>query len=287
MWYFIAILSGFLMATADALSKRSGRQTSALTLAWIREAYALPFLLPLLFFIEIPRVDAIFWWAIAGCVGLDLLSTFLYMRAIRTAPLSLTVPYLGLTPLFLLLIPTVVLGERLQLLGVFGVLSVSVGTYVLQIDRLREGWLKPWQAIFQNRGSLYMLIVAIIYALTATLGKLAIQHSSPIFMAIVYFSLLAVGFTPLVLRYTKGDLKPLYAQPFAFIKIGGAMALMAISHFTAINHIPVAYMISLKRLSLLFAILYGFYWFKEGNLRARLLGGIFIVAGAFLIALSG
>lgn len=286
MWYLVAVLSGFLMATADAFSKRAAVKTPALVLAWVREAYALPFLLPLLFIIERPQLDTTFWLAIAGCVVLDLISTFLYMRAIQIAPLSLTVPYLGLTPLFLLLIPTVVLGEQLTVLGILGVIAVSIGTYVLQLDRHIEGWLKPWSAIFQNRGSLYMFIVAVIYAITATLGKLAIRHSSPLFMTTVYFSLLALGYTPLVLRSAKNDYRTLYVRPWSFIKIGAAMAGMALAHFLAISHIPVAYMISLKRLSLVFAILYGYFWFKEGKLRQRLWGGIFIVAGAFLIALA-
>jgi len=64
------------------------------------------------------------------------------------------------------------------------------------------------------------------------------------------------------------------------------MALMAITHYSAINMIQVAYMISIKRLSLLFAILYGVFWFHEQNLRERLIGGIIIIAGATFIAFA-
>jgi len=286
MWYFIALLSGFFMATADAFSKKMAGRTSALQLAWIREAYALPFLLPILFFIKIPALDETFWIAMAVCVVMDMITTLLYMRAIQIAPLSLTVPYLGLTPLFLLLIPTLVLGESLSVTGIFGVILISIGTYTLQIDRAKHGWLEPWLAIFRNRGSLYMLIVAICYAVTATIGKLAIQHSSPLFFTIIYFSLLAVGYTPFVLIGTKGKLAPLAGAPVGFLKIGLAMALMAVTHFSAIGMIQVAYMISIKRLSLLFAILYGLFWFREQNLKERLAGGLIIIAGATCIAFA-
>ena len=286
MWYLVALLLGFFMATADAFSKKSAGQTNALLLAWVREAYALPFLLPILFFIEMPELDITFWIAMAICVAMDLVTTLLYMRAIQIAPLSLTVPYLGLTPLFLLIIPTIVLGERLSVIGIIGVILIAIGTYALQIDRAKSGWLEPWLAIFKNRGSLYMLIVAICYAITATLGKLAIQHSSPFFMAIVYFGLLAIVYTPFLLITTKGKLAPLINTPSNFLKIGLAMALMAITHYSAINMIQVAYMISIKRLSLLFAILYGVFWFHEQNLRERLIGGIIIIAGATFIAFA-
>jgi len=286
MWYLVAILSGFFMATADALSKKAAFRTDALTLAWVRETYALPFLLPILFFIDIPALDKTFWIAIAVCVVMDMITTVLYMRAIQIAPLSLTVPYLGLTPLFLLVIPTLILGEYLSALGILGVVLVAIGTYTLQIDRAKRGWLEPWLAIFRNRGSLYMLIVAFCYAITATIGKVAIQHSSPLFFTVVYFSLLAIGYTPFMLISTRGKLTLLVGNPGYFFKIGLAMALMAVAHFSAIGMIQVAYMISIKRLSLLFAILYGIFWFKEKNLKERIAGGLIIIAGATCIAFA-
>jgi len=286
MWYIITILSGFFFASADALSKKEARRTPAIVLAWVREFYALPFLLLLLFFIDIPELKPGFWGAILICVAIDLVTTFLYMRAIQIAPLSLTVPYLGLTPIFLLLIPTIVLGERLTGIGILGVILVSAGTYTLQIDRVKYGIFEPWLAIFKNRGSLYMFCVAVLYSVTATYGKVAIIKSSPLFMTILYFSLLAAGFTLIVLFTERNNYKTLFEHPVQKLSIGLAMALMAITHFTAIGMIQVAYMISIKRLSLLFAIIYGALLFKETNLRERLLGGLFIIAGAAFIAFA-
>lgn len=286
MWYIISLVSGFLMATADALSKKESVRTSAIVMSWIREFYALPFLLPILFFIDIPTLDHTFWIVLAVCVLMDLVTTFLYMRAIQIAPLSLTIPYLGISPLFLLIIPTVFLGETLSAVGIIGVILVSIGTYSLQIDRAKYGILEPWLVIFKNRGSLFMFIVAVCYAVTATLGKIAIQHSSPLFFSTIYFLLLAIGFTPFALASTHGKIKPLFNYSVPRLKIGLSMALMAICHFTAIGMIQVAYMISLKRLSLMFAIIYGWWWFKEKNIKERLVGGIIILAGAACIAFA-
>ena len=286
MWYLITLISGFSFATADAFSKKESKRTSVIILAWVREAYALPFLLPILLFIKIPELDQTFWIAIAICVVMDLITTFLYMKAIQIAPLSLTIPYLGLTPLFLLIIPTIILGETLSFLGIIGVILISTGTYALQLDRAKYGLFEPWLAIFKNRGSFYMFLIAISYSITATVGKMAIQHSSALFMTIVYFSLLAIGFTPFVVVSTSGKFQPLVKHPSSYLKIGFAMAIMAVTHFSAIGMIQVAYMISIKRLSLLFAILYGWLWFKEKNIKARIIGGLIIIAGATCIAFA-
>jgi uncharacterized membrane protein len=118
------------------------------------------------------------------------------------------------------------------------------------------------------------------------LGNSPFKHSSPLFFTIVYFTLLTLGYTPIILYRTEGRLTPLVGAPGNFFKIGLAMALMAITHFTAIGMIQVAYMISLKRLSLLFAILYGGLWFKEQNLKERLVGGLIIISGAAFIAFA-
>lgn len=286
MWYLISLLSGFSFATADAFSKKLARKTPAFILAWVREVYALPFMLPILLFIEIPVLDRIFWIAILACVILDWITTFLYMRAIQIAPLSLTIPYLGLTPIFLLIVPTIILGERLTFIGIIGVILVSVGTYTLQIDRAKYGFFEPWLAIFKNRGSLYMLYISFSYAFTSTLGKLAIQHSSPLFMTIIYFMLLGIAFTPFAVRQSIRRKQSLFANSPHKLFVGLAMAIMAIAHFSAIGMIQVAYMISIKRLSLLFAILYGWLIFRETNIRKRILGGIIIIIGATCIAFA-
>ena len=54
----------------------------------------------------------------------------------------------------------------------------------------------------------------------------------------------------------------------------------------AISLTKVAYMISVKRLSLLFGVLYGHYLFREGCLRERLLGTTLMLAGVILIVWS-
>jgi drug/metabolite transporter (DMT)-like permease len=51
----------------------------------------------------------------------------------------------------------------------------------------------------------------------------------------------------------------------------------------AIAQVEAAYMIAVKRLSLLFGVLYGAWWFGEENIRERLAGAAIMIAGVFLI----
>jgi drug/metabolite transporter (DMT)-like permease len=58
---------------------------------------------------------------------------------------------------------------------------------------------------------------------------------------------------------------------------------MVVTHFYAIAHIEVAYMVAVKRTSLLFGLLYGAWLFGETGLQKNLLAGLLMVLGVFLI----
>jgi uncharacterized membrane protein len=58
---------------------------------------------------------------------------------------------------------------------------------------------------------------------------------------------------------------------------------MVYTHFLAIQQVEVAYMIAVKRTSLLFGILYGVLVFRESGLAARLPAGVLMLAGVMLI----
>ena len=69
----------------------------------------------------------------------------------------------------------------------------------------------------------------------------------------------------------------------AHLGIGLCMAVMVVTHFYAIEHIEVAYMIAVKRTSLLFGMLYGAWLFKETGLLKNMLAGVLMVLGVFFI----
>ena len=63
--------------------------------------------------------------------------------------------------------------------------------------------------------------------------------------------------------------------------------LHVLLHGWAITITKAAYMISVKRFSVLFGIIYGGLLFKESNIVIRLCGGIFMLSGAILITIKG
>lgn len=283
-WFLLSLSSAFFVTSADALCKRSLKQNGEYLIAWVRIGFAAPLLLLLLPFIEIPSLDLPFFLALLISVPLEVTALILYMKAIKLSPLSLTLPFLALSPVFMIFTSNLMLGERLGKLGIISIFLATAGAYLLNVNTTKNGILEPFKAIRRERGSLYMILVAFIYSITSNLGKMAIIHSSPLFFAATYLPILAIVFFPIVMWKNHGNAKELFVSPKTFGAIGLAMAISVTAHVLAVNMMAVPYVISVKRMSLLFGIMYGAIWFKETHIKERLLGAIIMISGVIMLA---
>jgi drug/metabolite transporter (DMT)-like permease len=200
--------------------------------------------------------------------------------------MSLTLPLLAFTPLFLIATSYLILGERPTRLGVAGILMISGGSYLLNLHEIRSGWLGPLRSLLREPGARAMLVVALTYSVTSVLGKVGLQHSSPTFFAIFYFVLLSVVFTPISFWKTRPAPSHLVSQPVRFVLIGFFYFCMILFHYLALESVAVPYMISVKRTSMVFSVLYGWAVFREPHIRQRLLACAVMLAGACLIAFA-
>jgi drug/metabolite transporter (DMT)-like permease len=288
MWLLYSLLSAFSVATSDALTKRALMQArqSEWLIGWVRLAYAVPFLLMGLWFVPVPQLDARFWIAVAIMLPLEVGSYILYVRAIGSSPLSLTLPLLAFTPLFLIVTSYLILGEKPTRLGLVGIALISGGSYLLNVHEIRSGWLGPLRSLAREPGARAMLVVALVYSVTSVLGKVGLQCSSPAFFAIFYFVLLAAVFTPLSLLKARPAPRDLVSQPIRFVLIGFFYFSMILFHYLALERVAVPYMISVKRTSMVFSVLYGWAFFREPHIRQRLAGCACMLAGAAIIAFA-
>jgi drug/metabolite transporter (DMT)-like permease len=288
IWLPLTLFCAFSLATSDALTKKALASHNEYLIAWLRLLLTLPLLLVPLAFIPVPTLGKDFYSAVLIALPLETAATLFYIRALKVSPLSLTLPFLAFTPVFLLIIPFLLLGERITLAGGIGILLIAAGSYTLNLGEARKGFLAPFRAIRRERGALYMIIVAFLYSITSTLGKKAIAASSPLFFAACYFPAVVLLLTPFAIYYGRQEMKGMKKNHALRSALLPAFfyAVMLITHMIAISMAPVAYMISIKRLSLLIGVFYGHLLFKEKGIRERPLGTVLMLAGVVLITLS-
>lgn len=287
MTYLIfAFLTAFFQSMKDLFGKLGLGYLNEYVVSWAVMAFALPYLLPLLFVIEIPEVNREFYQALLIGGMLNAFSILLYMRAIKISDLSVTVPMITFTPVFLLLTSPIILGEFPTLTGVAGVLLVVFGSYVLNITKLRQGFLTPFKALLEKPGPRIMFFVAFIWSITSVIDKIGVQNSSPLFWSITMISLVAVILFPFMLIYNKHSFSQIKKQYKHLILIGLFNALAFIAQMIAISFLLVAYVISIKRGSAVLSVFWGYLFLGEKGLGERLAGVIIMAAGVIVISLS-
>jgi len=285
MWILLALLCSLFNALQGAHGKRILGRIDPYVVTWAMFPYALPFLLLALWAAGLPQVKPSFWPALAATLAINLLAFTLYVRAIKLSPLSLTFPFLAFTPLLLVLTGYVALGELPDALGAVGILLIVAGAYVINLDRLREGLLGPVRHIARERGSLLMLIVAALWAISAAADKVALLNSSPFFFLVVFHILFPVCYFPVLLVKASGHKRQILREAPALLAFAFVGALMVLFQMAAVRLTLVSYVIALKRAGMLFSILLGYFFFGERQLRIRLAGASLMVAGVGCILL--
>jgi len=285
LWFILSLLTAITHAARAAVSKKLLQNVDEYLVAWATSFFALPFMIITLFFFGLPKIDNVFWIALSMGVLLNTITTILYFKSIKVSPLSLTVPFLTFTPLFLLITSPIMLGEFPSLLGVIGILLIVFGAYVLNIQTLHKGFLAPFKAIFKEKGSVLMLIVALIFSIAANIDKIAILHSNPIFYILTFHIFLTLIFTSIIHFKSKDKIEKIKRNYKGLILIGFLFAVMIMAQMIAVKLTLVPYVISIKRTTAIFSVIFGYLFFKEKNFKQCLLGAIIMVIGVFLIGL--
>jgi drug/metabolite transporter (DMT)-like permease len=248
-----------------------------------------------------PTIGPQFGWAILVGGSLNVVAFSLYIRAIKLGDLSLTVPLVTLTPLFLLVTSPLIVGEWASPLDAIGVLLIIIGSYILNLGAngdVKSGepqprnYLAPIRAMVHNPGSRLMLIVALIWSVTSTVDKIGVQNSSPLFWAASLFGFIGTALLPLTIRRWRRSQRLVQTRPQTsreILTLGSAGLINAIGvglQMIALTMAPVAQVIAVKRMSALITVVLGHFLFQEQGIKERLLGAAVMVAGVAVISIG-
>jgi drug/metabolite transporter (DMT)-like permease len=287
IWVLYALICAISLAAADTVTKVAlgGRRAkdSEYLIGWLRVLFAAPGLAVVLLLMQWPTIGVGFYPALALGMPLELLAAVLYIRALKVSPMNLTLPFLAFTPVFVIVTGFLIAGEKVNMGGIAGIMLIVIGSYALNFNHIDRGILGPIKAIGKEKGSMMMLAVAFIFSITATLIKVGINNSSPMFYGAVYFLVLAVVYAPLGLKQARA----LNLRIVWLMLLAGVLNLMHIfMHMLSVSLTNVAYQVSVKRTSLLFGVMMGYMFFKEARLSQRLGATGIMFAGFVLVVLS-
>ncbi len=224
------------------------------------------------------RLERAYWAPALASVALNVAANFGYFRAFQLAPLSVTLPMLSFTPLFAALLGAAALGERLEARAGVGALLVVAGGLALG--------LRPDGLRFE-RGSAWMLGVALLWSVTLLLDKRALVAVSPFVHALVLNGGVALaGLGALALGARLGELRALRGNAGRLLAAVAVGACALTLQLLALAELPVGVLETIKRgLGGLAAVIVGRALFAE-PLTGRKLGAIALMTvGVGLILL--
>ncbi|WP_027190487.1 EamA family transporter [Fundidesulfovibrio putealis] len=287
LWVGLMLVAALSQAVKDLCLKRSVTGVEAPVVVW---AYCLSttlFLSVAALREGVPELTPGFWWALLTIGPMAVVTFMFYVKSLEAADLSLAAPMLTATPLFLLITSPLMLGEVPDPAGIVGIVCIVAGSYVLNLNGSRKGWLGPFKALVSDKGVRYMLIVAFLWSISANIDKIGLRNSSPMFWIACAFGFTTICQTPVVWKYSRRGFRQVLDKPFELAATGFLEAVTCACQMYALTVAIVPYVIGVKRMSAVFAVLLGWLVLREGKVRERLAGAALMVLGVFLIALLG
>lgn len=291
-WVVLAAATAVFYALHGAWSKRVSNRAGPLAAGWALFAFALPLLAVYLWIRGIPAVEPRFWAAAGGSALLNLGAITLFFSALRAGDLGITYPLLALTPLFVVPVEWLLLGDVPGAWGAAGIGLVVIGIYLLHFRARERSLVAPLRALLASPGARRALGVALIWSVSGTLDRVAILASSPAFYGVVFAGGLSVLFLPVLAwdarRSERSPREGLASAGGWMLAVHGLLfAAMFILQMEALELALASYVLSIKRTGAILAVLLGWLAFREEGLRYRLVGTVVTLAGVTVLVLLG
>ena len=284
MWIIFAVLNPIFDSLKGVFSKKASKRVDPLLVSWFNNLIPLILFAPVLFFIDL-QFNYRFFEALFISGIINITAAILYHRAISDGDISVVVPMLSFTPLFLLFLSPLIVGEFPDFWGLIGTILIISGSYLLNVNLKKQSILEPLKSLFKERGTRYMLIIAFIWAISANYDKRGIEASS-ILQYLVFINLFAtIGTTVYVFSKRKITAPALKLGFKNLLMVGLMTSAGYFVHMTAISLTLVVYVVSLKRTGGMISVILGYFIFKEQNIRQRFLGSAIMFTGVLLIIL--
>jgi drug/metabolite transporter (DMT)-like permease len=202
-------------------------------------------------------------------------SQWLHLRSYQLSPISSTYPLISLTPIFLVPASFFFFGQTPTLVQFLGIVLLVGGTFGIHSNLLSAGWLAPLKAVFTDRGSRYMLGVAVIFTLTNPIEKQLVGMSGPWLEAFAYALAMVIMFIFLnyALKQDMGAVISVYRRaPVLIFCLALFDAGALVTQYMAQALLPVYVTVSIKRAGIVAIVLLGWLVFKEKGVGRKTLG---------------
>ena len=281
----MAVLAGLGDALRDVWAKKISADLPHQLVTWSFSVFSLPFLIIYCWGDFIPKLDFHSGLAILVCICLHCFGGIYLVKALAASDISLSIPMVAFTPVWLLLLGPFVREEPPSIQGVIGASLVVLGSYLIKAPKGFRNVLTPFVALMRERGPRIMLILSLVWSITSLIDRTYGPQAGIKQYALVQMFGIVVA-QGIVFWRQRIPFKLVITKAGLLAPVGIFNALSFLPYLTALAIAPTYYVVSAKRSSILFSVILGALVFKERKTEKRLGAALIMFVGVVLISLS-
>ena len=284
-WYLFALIAACAFGIGDVVRKKA--LVKEHTHQFLTTFYLLHFFLVLLFLPKVNFQLEAWQWGMMYLKSLFLTFALVFMMSLlRHYELSEVMPLKNLSSFFLLLLGFLLLREMPSAINLGGIGLLLIGTYVIEANHTSD-FLRPLN-ILKSKKALYVLFYAILISFSALSDKYIVNTMDIYTYLAMTIFFMAMNFLIIQLIFYEGvkDIKQALKRDGLVILLAAAIYFIAEIFYLSSVAAPaslIVLIIPLIRLSTLISIIIGGGLFHEHCFKTRIIAGLIMVAGVFLV----
>lgn len=287
-WFLLAFISALFSAAAAVSEKKTLFSMGALNFSFLVSVVTLLFSLPFFFLVQYEFVFSFSMIILFIKAVLGAAAFLCVMSAIKNLEISEALPLLALSPGLVAIAGVIFINDYLSLIEWFGIFLMVIGAYILELKK-NFSPLEPFKTLFSFSKYSYVFYALVLFAVTSLLDRVLLKDFKfPPYTFMAFQQLFyALIFTTIILFKNKNislPVKNINKDVFYLIILVSVFTVIyRYTQIEATKLAPVALVLSVKRLSVLMAIIFGGKLFSEENLTRRIIATIIILTGAFIL----
>lgn len=286
---FFAQGSALLQALQNILNKKFVSTAEPLIVIWYTLFMSMFFLVPTVLISGIPELSSLFYFWLVLRVLLDVFALSLYFYALKAGDVSLVIPLSTFSVVFSLLSSSVINNEMPNRLGLIGILTILIGTYLLNLpsqNRLKN-ILQPFKMLVSDLPARLIMFSAFLYGIIYSINKAGIEQSNTSFFTFSAALGLLSCFTVILIYKKRNDLDKVItlSQFKQFLPLGVLDGLKVFLFMLAVTYTYVAFADASDNTTAIYSTLLAGVVFKE-KIKARMIPIFIMIVGVVLITMS-
>ncbi len=226
---------------------------------------------------------------VVACGATGLVYYLFIAKAYDDGDLSLVFPVSrSFGPIFILIFALILLNERVGYLGLAGILITIFGSYVIHLPSFKPSHLSLPFSAFKSRPFLFSMGAGACTAIYSLINKKNLESVEPFtlyYLIITWMTLFLI--VVLLVGRRVGEIKEEFQSNLKGLFLMGLFGFVSAALFLyALQMSKVSYLGAARNISIVFGVILGSSFLREGYGKIRLFASLLILAGIFLLSVS-